>query len=267
MRAMRGSNEAFDLRAALLNELKTAQQALAMPDETTAVHRCRVAIKRARSLARLGAEGAPGIAEVFNHYARELMHMLGPARDLAALVSAAERAACEETGRTERAIHALHAALKIEHGRIPPLDFVAASRDLTQLVSLAETWPEPSPTQVQRGAVRIVKRAKRAYKKAYDRRKPKLRHAWRKREKDRYFVAILAGPAWPDGEKRRRRRTQKLGQALGHERDALLLVERLKDDPRLAGSKRDARAAIDALDAHRRRHARRADRLGKKLHG
>jgi hypothetical protein len=267
MRPMRGSSEAFDLRAALLNELKTAQQALAMPDETTAVHRCRVSIKRARALARVGAEGAPGIADVFNQYARTLMHNLEAARDLAALIGAAERAASDESGKTAKALQALQAALKGQLARIPPTDLQAASRDLSQLTRLAQTWPEPSPAQLQRGAKRILKRAKRAWQRAHDRRKARLRHTWRKREKDRYFVALLAGSAWPEGEKRRRRRTQKLGHALGQERDILLLIERLKDDCHLAGSKRDARLAIDALDGRRRKYARKADRLGQKLHG
>ena len=46
---MRGTAEAFDLRDALKAELEAAQDALALSDTAQAVHRCRVAVKRARA--------------------------------------------------------------------------------------------------------------------------------------------------------------------------------------------------------------------------
>ena len=70
---MRGTAEAFDLRAALQAELAAAQDALALSDTAQAVHRCRVSVKRARALARVGAIGAPGLAGLFNDAARALM--------------------------------------------------------------------------------------------------------------------------------------------------------------------------------------------------
>ena len=74
---MRSPESAFDLRAALSEELTAAIDELdASSSDFRAVHRCRVRVKRARALARVGHSGAPGLSGVFNDTARGVMRML-----------------------------------------------------------------------------------------------------------------------------------------------------------------------------------------------
>ena len=90
---------------------------------------------------------------------------------------------------------------------------------------------------------------------------PSIRRAveWRIREKDRYLAATILDEAWPG--KRRRKRGEKIADALGGERDALLLMERLVAEPALAGDERDLRRTLKALNRRRAKLARRADAL------
>lgn len=263
---MRQEAEAFDLKAALREELAAAQTALATLDGAPAVHRCRVAVKRARTLARIGAEGAPGLAEVFNSAARALMADLSAARDLSALASTARAQARKLNGAASGALKRAAAVLNdlADAAGLPAKD--VTQQRLRELIELAEVWPAPTERQVKAGLVTILKRARRAAKRARGKGKPELRHKWRKREKDRHYAALLAGQAWPPKYKRRRGRAQKLTRALGGERELLLLMAKIEQTPDLAGGSKQAAQALRALsDAHRLR-ARKADRLGKLLH-
>ena len=72
---MRSPAPAFDLRAALIGELRSALEQLDAADrEPHAVHRCRVHIKRARALARVGRACAPGLANVYNTTSQTQTH-------------------------------------------------------------------------------------------------------------------------------------------------------------------------------------------------
>lgn len=262
---MRQEGDAFDLRTALRDELAAAQDALDTLDGAPAVHRCRVAVKRARTLARVGAEAAPGLADVFNAAARALMADLSAARDLSALAATARAQARKVGGMAAAALKRVSVALAAhaDAAGLPAKE--ATSRRLAELIALAEVWPSPSPRQLQKGLARILRRARRAAKRARGERKPSLRHAWRKREKDRHYAALLVGN-WPERFKRRRGRAQKLTRALGGERELLLLMAMLHQQPDLAGGRKAAGQALRALaDAHRLR-ARKADRLGRLLH-
>ncbi len=91
---MRSPGPAFDLRAALTDELRGAIDELdAIQRDPKSVHRCRVRVKRARALARVGHACAPGLSTVFVDSARALMRNLALARDPAALSEAAHIAA------------------------------------------------------------------------------------------------------------------------------------------------------------------------------
>ena len=83
------------------------------------------------------------------------------------------------------------------------------------------------------------------------------------REKDRFFAADILGDAWPG--KRKRKTAEEIGNALGGERDALLLMERLVAEPELAGEEKAVRRALKALNRRRARLARRADRLAERM--
>lgn len=262
---MRSPEKAFDLRAALSQELRDAMEAFqASDDDPAALHRCRVHLKRARALARVGAVCAPGLAAVFNQSARTTMHALAPARTAAAL----EEAALKGAKKARRKSHAtaLNAVAKnLELNHISASDSAEAIRmALKDLLALAQVWPEASPRQIRRGALRLVRKARRAARRGVGAPDPERRHDWRKREKDRAYAAELLGDAWPRA--RRSKKSEKLGAALGEERDALLLMAQIAAEPALAGDDKTAARALKALNKRRAKFAARADDLAVALH-
>ncbi len=257
---MRKPGPAVDLRAALSEELRIAMAQLeSTPAEARAVHQCRVRVKRARALARLGRVSAPGLSSVFLDSARGLMRNLAHARDIAALGEAAKAGAKKGDKRASAAFATVAHAIQETAASRPQPDFESARSALKDLLALAQVWPEASHRQIRRGAKRLIRRASRARERGVGSVDPVRRHEWRKREKDRFFAASILEEAWPG--KRRRKLTEKIGDALGGERDALLLMERLVAEPELAGDEKALRRALKALNRRRAKLARRANAL------
>jgi len=260
---MRSPASAFDLRTALSAELRAAADELDS-EKPKAIHRARVRLKRARALARVGHACAPGLADVFNDSARSVMHVLAQTRHLAALAEAARKTAARTSKREAAALHSIAEALDIERQTSEPANLAAARAGLRDLAALAQVWPEASARQIRRGALQLVHRARRARRRAAGEDDVAVRHDWRKREKDRLYAAQLLGDAWP--KIRRRTLGRKLGDVLGDERDALLLIERMHADPTLAGEGKSGRRARKALERRHRVLAARADELGARVH-
>lgn len=264
---MRSPAATLDLRAALSEEIRAALQELnAPPIKPKAVHRCRVRIKRARALARVGRANAPGLSAVFNESARTIMHALSRARELTALSAAAREAARKATKKQAAALEAAADMLEGAALATAPIDIEGVTAGLRDLLAMAQVWPEASERQVHKGAERIARRARRARRRGHASAISARRHEWRKREKDRLYAALLLNGAWPDERKRRRKQSERLGDALGAERDTLLLLERLAQEPAIAGGPSQARRARQALHRRARKLSRRADALGERLH-
>ncbi len=262
---MRSPGQAFDLRGALSQELHAALIEFdAAAGDAQGVHRCRVRVKRARALARVGSICAPGLSSVFNESARSVMRQLAAARDLAALSEAARTLADRHSKKPARALASIAVRIDEERQALPVMNETALRAGLKDLLALAQVWPEASARQIRRGAKRVIRRARLARRHGCGSDEPANRHEWRKREKDRFFAASLLGHAWPT--KRRRKLSEKLGAVLGDERDALLLLERVAAQPSLAGDERGAERAVKALMRRRSKLGRRADRLGARLH-
>ncbi len=262
---MRSPGPAFDLRAALSEELRGAIAELdASAGKPKGVHRCRVRLKRARALARIGRACAPGLAAVFNDSARTAMRTLGRARDLAALSEAARAAARKAKKKTAAAFDHVADALEIERQQAAALDIGHTHAALKDLLALAQVWPEASHRQIKRGAERISRRARKARRRSHGSHEPGRRHEWRKREKDRFYAALLLDASWP--AQPRRKLGEALGDILGRERDALLLIERVANEPRLAGDANGSKRALKALSKRRDRYAEKADAIGDALH-
>jgi hypothetical protein len=261
---MRSPGAAFDLRAALVDEVRSAYEHFARdPANPGAMHRSRLALKRARALSKVGRVSAPGLSEVFDDAARALQRTLSRACDAWRLEQSA-RMLAKKTGkkRIRRELRALADRAEAQQRAAAPVSAEAILTDLNNLLLIAQVWPDASARQVARGAARLARRARKGWRRASDANSPKLRHAWRKREKNRFYAASLLGPAWPHGEPRRRKRNQALGAALGDERDLLSVMERLVTD---RPANRD-QGPTKALGKLRRRLARRAHKLGAKLH-
>jgi hypothetical protein len=257
---MRTPGPAFDLRAALSEELRAAIEQLASaPIAAKAVHQCRVRVKRARALARIGSACAPGLSAVFVDSACALMRNLALSRDQSALSEAARSAAKKAGKQTALAFETAAQSIEETASSRPSLNLDAARAGLNDMLALAQVWPEASPRQIQRGARKLERRARRARRRGVAALDPVLRHQWRMREKDRFYAASILGEAWP--AKRRRRTSEKIGVALGVERDALLLMERLVAEPELSGEGDAVERALKALNRRRAKFARRADKL------
>ncbi len=264
---MRSPAAAFDLRAALTEEIRAALGELEQqPVKAKAIHRCRVHIKRARALARVGRACAPGLSLVFNESARTIMRGLAGGRDLAVLAQRARDIAAKARGKDAAVLLKVADALDAAQFSQAPVDLDQVRADLRDLFALAQVWPEASGRQIQKGAKRIVRRARRARRRGFRAQAPAPRHEWRKREKDRLYAALLIEREWPEGQKRRRKQSARLAEVLGMERDTLLLLDRLAHDDELAGNARTTARAIRAIEAARSRLSRRADRLGLRVH-
>lgn len=259
-RALRPPGPAFDLSAALTTEIRAAQAALATSLSVKAVHHCRVQLKRARALARLGRVGAPGLAAVFDDSARATMHLLAPAREHAALAAVARRAA---KSAPEKAATALNAAADRLDYAPAPAPAAALEAALKDLHALAQVWPEASARQITRGAEEIVRRARRARRRGLENDDMALRHKWRRREKERLYAAEALGADWP--RRRLRKRAARLVDTLGKEHDTLLLIERLCGAPLIANDEAVPKSALKALRRQAKRLRQRADTLGRKL--
>ncbi len=262
---MRSPGPSFDLRAALSREIRAAAIELdSAGAKPKAVHRCRLRIKRARALARVGRSCAPGLSAVFNDSARALMRMLAQARDLNALSGAARALAADCPKKTAAALNAVAGNLEAARALLAPLNIEAVRTGLKDLLALAQVWPEASGRQIRKGAERIASRARHARRRGRDSNEPARRHQWRKREKERFYAVTLLNAAWPQHRPRRRKAGEKLAEILGRERDTLLLIERVNADPALAGEA--SKRALRGLATARERLGARADKLGAKLH-
>lgn len=261
---MRSPGSTFDLRAALSEQVRAALSEVENADDRVdAVHACRVRLKRARSLARVGHTFAPGLSAVFNDSARGIMRLLAEAQNLAALAKAARALAKRAKRRAAAGLKAASHALEEEREQAQAIDFAAVSAGLRDLLALAQVWPEPSARQVKRGARRIVRRARKAWRQGAVKDAPEdKRHQWRQREKDRFYAASLLHGAWPT--RRRNNAGARLVKALGKEHDLALLTQRLEASPALAGA--EGAAALKALRVRRKRLAKRARRAAEQLH-
>jgi hypothetical protein len=260
---MRSPGAAFDLRAAMTQDLNAALEELDSRGGPKALHRCRVRLKRARALARLGKVVAPGLASVFNESARSVMRTLAQAHDLVALADTARLLAETAKEKNAEALVAAADALDAARDALPNFDTQGVRVGIKDLVALAQVWPEPSARQIREGAKRIAKRARRTRRRGRRATEASLRHEWRKREKDRFYAVTLMEDAWP--RRRRRKRSETLGHLLGLERDALLLIERLEAEPALAGDASNATRARRALRRYCGSLRKRADKLGGQL--
>ena len=261
---MRSPGAAFDLRAAMTQELNAALEELNSFGGPRSLHRCRVQLKRARALARLGKVVAPGLASVFNESARSVMRTLAQAHDLVALADTARLLAETANDKSAEALIAAADALDAARDALPVFDGQGVRVGIKDLIALAQVWPEPSPRQIREGAKRIAKRARRLRRRGRRAVEMSLRHEWRKREKDRFYAVMLMEGSWP--RRRRRKQSETLGHLLGLERDALLLIERLETEPSLAGDASNAIRAQRALRKYCGTLRKRADKLGGQLH-
>jgi hypothetical protein len=282
---MRSPASAFDLRAALSEQVRAAIDAIAVDgggdgeSGGKAMRRCGAGLERARALARVGYSVAPGLSAVFDDSAGAILRALSDTRECAALAKTARALAKRSAKRSAKKakkksaafeLRATADALDTARESMPRIDHGALNAGLRDLLALAQVWPEPSARQLERGAERLARRARRAWRRGRDPDAPAdRRHAWRLHENDRLHAAILLDDAWPRRRPRRRARNRRLVDLLARERDIALLVQRLEAAPPRDDKADDERVMNTALRGLRRRQARmaaRVSRAGARLH-
>jgi hypothetical protein len=261
----------LDLKRALIAELEAAETAfLSMaPDE--AIHAGRVRLKRTRALARIAARAAPWTARRIGGLARDIMHALSAARDLTALETLAERLAKAASGKRQHAkaglaLIAIAAELRQARAALPAADLHRAAEQTRSLIGLARALPALDDDDIATGLARVLRRCAKAWRKARGAKAETLRHTWRKREKDRLYALKLLTGHWPPQAPRRAKLSARLCDALGEERDALLLRAHLRAHPPEAMSKSGVKAAQRLIARRRHKDRLAADAYGRRLH-
>jgi hypothetical protein len=259
---MRSPGAAFDLRAALVEEVQSAAEIFeSNPTKAKTIHRSCAALKRARALAAVGAVSAPGLAEVFDGLARKIMRILARALDNWALERSARALAAQVRKKARLELNDLISRAQAFQRTAPAINAEAVRAGFKDLLALATVWPEASARQVERGARRVARRARKAWRHGREDH-AHARRAWRKLEQKRRRVASLLGAAWPQDVPRRRKRGDALSKTLTRERDVRVVMERLLSDRPEDASQH----ALRNLRKVHKRLAKRALKLGRQVH-
>ncbi len=260
---MRSPAPAFDVRTALTAEIRSVQASLAAPLTAKGVHAGRVGLKRARAIARIGRDGAPGLAAVFDESARAAMRLLAETRANAALAAAAREAAKTQGRKAGAALAVAADRIEFAGGAETPSLRETLAGALKDLHALAHVWPEASERQIARAVEAILGRVRRARRRGLASGDPDARHKWRRREKERLYAAEALGADWP--RPRQLKRAARVCDALGKERDTLLLLARIETQDLPANAEPAPEAALKALRKRAKHWRRRADKLGRGL--
>jgi CHAD domain-containing protein len=247
-------------------------------DSELAFHDVRRRLKKVRAAARVAREVDELLARAINASARDAARVLSGVRDADVVHAAAERLAREV--EDDEAAYALE-KFAADAARSAPSedqrDALAAHAASVLEVTSATAHrlrDGDAPRRIlRRAAARVVRRAERAFLAAHAGPEgvaiadENVRHEWRKRVKDLWYVGRLLRPVWTLAERPDDALASELGKILGEERDLLLLAARLRGAARSCGGADPRNAALAAVEAERARLIAAARRLGRKVHG
>ncbi len=201
------------------------------------VHEARKALKRLRSVVRLGRDllGRERAREE-NHAYRDLAHLLAGRRDAAAMVEAVERlqdAADPDDAELAASLARLHARARrgIGDGDGSAEDG-ATEQVLDGLVDArrrALTWSGGAGTGwrlIESGFVHQYRRGRHALESLGEAPSDEELHDWRKRVKDHWHHLQLLEAAWPPVVKATAKQTHVLSDLLGDDHDLAELAAR-----------------------------------------
>jgi len=237
--------------AAGLTREAAAELAGVADDPVEAVHRARVALKRARSALRVLEKTGAAWAIMPRYRLTQLAHLMSAARENAVAAALAGKLSRRRRGR-ERVVAKLLAA---RPGRLVPADAGQIRRALLRESRGLAGSPVPliAPAQL-RGLLReSLRRAVGRHRDVTLRPTLDSVHEWRKAVIILRDQAAFAAPRWPLGAGEAQPQLVRLARQLGQRGDLVLLVrrlQRLKVPPELA----DARSWLLArLEAQRER--------------
>jgi len=240
-------------------------------DPEAVFHETRRRLKKVRAAARIMREADDTTARAINVACRAAGQTLGAGRDSDVVRRTALNLAEAITHPEARAALQRFVATQTAHTQ-EPFDRTAAVRDALRAMQpivplLGTLHRQPAPPMATRdAAARIARRAHRTFDAAHiigaD---ADARHEWRKRVKDLGYAARLMRDVWPlDGEPPIDL-ARHVGQLLGQERDLVLLAAVINETATPPDT--GFAAALSVIDDRRAVLARRADALGRVLHG
>src|SRR5262249_3850076 len=158
---------AFDLKSALRIQLEAAIDAFENLRADDAVHRGRVALKRARALARLAQHAEPALSGQIIAQVRPIMQRFSHARDLTALEGCARPwAAIEQQAQVKQALLGVARRLTAKRKAAEAPDLESAVADVRRLIGYLAAWPDISDEAVSLGAARLARRARKGFDEA-----------------------------------------------------------------------------------------------------
>lgn len=200
------------------------------PEQGTAIHGARKAIKKTRALLRLLRPGMPDYARE-NRALRDIGRALAPLRD-ADVTTALLARLCDEAGL----VQADRAALSVAPGMAlpddPQLVLQKASEDLSRVVRRSAKWrvKGKSLDALAEGLRRSTEAGASALEPALAGTDPELLHEFRKRVKDRWYHSRLLFAAWPEAMQVEIDAADVLAERLGDYQDLAVLAERLQGE-------------------------------------
>lgn len=224
-------------------------------DPVTAVHNARKALKKERSLLRLG-RGAlrPSERRATNAALRDAGRRLSAARDAEVMIEAvgdlSERYAGQLPKPTFDAIRT-HLDERATASRESLSATGEVAEQLKSLHSQVESWRvrRDGWPAIADGLERSYTRGRRAYHRAQRKPTTENLHEWRKRAKDLWYHARLLEPVSPGTMHGYAREAHQLSDLLGDDHDLALLNESLRADG--ASVPADLDSVLSLID-HRR---------------
>mgnify|MGYP001766469705 CR=1 FL=1 len=261
------------LKRVLVGEIVTARDALADPaiGREEAIHRVRRRLKRARSLLAVLDEVPGADREGRVTLLRDTARLLSGARDADVVAREARRILARAEGATVAAAATMVERLESEqaaaHGRVPPLDEVAAR------LRAGEANVRSLPDRFEAGrllAAAIVeahRRGRRDWRSLGEGLDIETLHDWRKRVKQRRHLSALVPIATSVTTPALQRDLGDLGEILGEEHDLWLLQDRMEADGGLLRPREGRDSVVELIARRRRRLAKKALELGEELYG
>lgn len=250
---------------------RAKSQLKSVGDATIAVHETRKCLKRLRALLRLIR---PAIGESAfrseNSHLREIGMMLSSTRDRHVLIETITKL---EAGSGHEGLAAPVRRLLTEQNGEQG-DHVDAAVMKQALKELGEAETRLAKLRISGRGFEVVggglevsyRKARRAFRLAYDKRADEAFHEWRKGTQQHWRHMVLLSRAWTDCMEARINESRELSQLLGDDHDMAILAD-FVHSPRAAGIPAEQIDLIEKLARERQEQLRASARpLGKRLY-
>jgi CHAD domain-containing protein len=239
-------------------------------DPVTAVHSARKALKKTRSVLRLGRGSLRSSdRRTINAALRDAGRRLSDARDAEVMLETVDDLAERYAGQLPRStFDAVKAHLDGQAARARPLltDAGEVVEELKSVRAQVDEWRvrRTGWAAIGDGLKRSYKRGRRAFRRAEKKPTTESFHAWRKRAKDLWYHLRVLEPVSPDAMHGYAREAHELSDLLGDEHDLAVLRESLMT--RGAAVATDLDSVVRLIDHRRAQLQAEATRVGARVY-